>query len=296
MTPNNSLENKENKELMISFGIYSIIFILKFLAYFVTGIMILLAEALHTLTDMFISGFLLISLWYSSKEPDDIHNFGYERVQYIASLVAATLFIAFTSYELYSEAIPKLFDHGESEFQNIEFAIIVILFSILLSTLPLFRILRQKIRGPTLKAQLKELINDQLGLLAALIGIIFIKVGLTYADPIVTIFVATIIAVNGILLFIDNSSYLIGKSLDGELVSRISKVSKSVGGVVDVHDIKSMYLGPQKVQVLMHVEIDGDKTVKEAHSIMQNIMTRVHNEIDLKGEYCMIHIDPVIND
>jgi Cation efflux family len=80
---------------------YVMVFALKLAAYFVTGVMVLLAEALHTLSDIFISGFLLIGLLWSRRKADKMHMFGYGRAQNVAALVAATLFISFTSYKLF---------------------------------------------------------------------------------------------------------------------------------------------------------------------------------------------------
>jgi len=48
------------------------------------------------------------AIW-SRKEADEVHMFGYGRAQNVAALVAAILFISFTSFELYKEAIHRLF-------------------------------------------------------------------------------------------------------------------------------------------------------------------------------------------
>ncbi|MBE0524872.1 MAG: cbb3-type cytochrome c oxidase subunit I, partial [Methanosarcinales archaeon] len=84
---------------------YVVVFVMKLGVYIITGVMALFAEALHTLSDIFISGFLLVSLMWSRKEADEVHMFGYGRAQNVAALVAATLFISFTSYTLYKDLI-----------------------------------------------------------------------------------------------------------------------------------------------------------------------------------------------
>ena len=87
---------------------YLAVFALKLGAYFTTGVMVLLAEALHTLSDIFISAFLLVALLWSRRKADAIHMFGYGRAQNVAALVAATLFISFTSYKLFEAVHPLL--------------------------------------------------------------------------------------------------------------------------------------------------------------------------------------------
>ncbi len=65
--------------LRLALGAYLLIFVAKLAVYFPSGVMVLLAEALHTLSDIFISGFLLVGVLYSRKQADQTHMFGYGR-------------------------------------------------------------------------------------------------------------------------------------------------------------------------------------------------------------------------
>ncbi|MCL7413052.1 MAG: cation transporter [ANME-2 cluster archaeon] len=60
--------------------------------------------------------------------------FGYGRAQNVAALVAATIFISFTSFELYKEAIPRLFSPETGSYQDLSLALGIIIFSIASST------------------------------------------------------------------------------------------------------------------------------------------------------------------
>ena len=110
-------QHEDIRGLQLTLGIYIVIFAMKLAVYFMSGVIALLAEALHTLSDIFVSGFLLVAAIYSRKEADQTHMFGYGRAQNVAALVAATLFISFTSFELYREAIPRLFRAEEATFE-----------------------------------------------------------------------------------------------------------------------------------------------------------------------------------
>lgn len=83
----------------------------------------------------------------------------------------------------------------------------------LIAAAPLIGLFKQKNRGTAAKAHLVELINDELGLIAALIGTLFIIWGRPIADPIAAIFVATIIAINSIRLIAENLRMLVGGRL-----------------------------------------------------------------------------------
>src|SRR3989304_1759455 len=80
------------------------------------------------------------------------------------------------------------------------------------------------------KAQFMESINDELGLVAALIGTLFIIWNKPIADPVASIVVATIIAYNGLKLFRENWNLLLGRSPGTEYLERIQATALSVPG------------------------------------------------------------------
>jgi len=283
-------ESSDVRSLKVALGAYIIVLALKLIVYFMSGVLALLAEALHTLSDIFVSGFLLAAAYYSRKSADQEHMFGYGRAQNIAALVAATLFISFTSYKLYEEAIPRLFTSGETAYQNLWLAIGVIAISIVIAAVPLIQLYLQKTRGAAAKAQFMESINDELGLVAALIGTLFILWDKPIADPIASIVVATIIAYNGFKLFRENWSLLLGRSPGTEYLERIKATALSVSGVLGVHDLRAEYIGPDVVHAGLHIEVQRGTPIEDADRISEEVQKRIHADMD--AGFCVIHVDP----
>ncbi len=275
--------------LKLAVGLYLFVFALKLAVYFMTGVMALLAEALHTLSDIFVSSFLLVAAIWSRKEADEVHMFGYGRAQNVAALVAATLFISFTSYKLYEEAIPRLFKPEAAAYQNLSLAIGVLAVSMLIAAIPLINLFRQKKKGAAAKAQLMELFNDEAGLLAALIGTLFVMRGEYIADPIAAIVVATIIAYNAVGLFRENMSFLLGRSPGAEFLAKVESTARSVKGVLGVHDVRAEHIGPDTVHVGMHIEVSKGTPIEEADRIAEEVREMVHRVVS--GRYCVIHVD-----
>ncbi len=282
-------ESGDIRGLKLTLTVYALIFAMKLIVYFMSGVMALLAEALHTLSDIFVSGFLLVATLYSRKKADEAHMFGYGRAQNIAALVAATLFISFTSFELYREAIPRLFQSSEANYQSLGLVLGVIIVSMIFAAAPLISLFRQKTRGAAAKAQLTELFNDELGLLAALIGTLFIAGGQPIADPLASIVVATIIAINAIRLFRENSSFLLGRSPGPEYLANIERIARTVPGVLDVHDLRAEYIGPDQVHAGMHIVVRRGMPIEEAERIAAEVNQQVHQ--GMKAGYCVIQID-----
>jgi ferrous-iron efflux pump FieF len=282
----------ELRGLVLALATYVLIFALKLAAYFVTGVMVLLAEALHTLSDIFVSGFLLFALLWSRRQADEVHMFGYGRAQNVAALVAATLFISFTSYKLFEESIPRLFRAEDTAYGNLWIALAVIVISMLVAAAPMTALLLQKQRGASAKAQLLELVNDQLGLLAALVGTLLVWWGLPLGDPIAAMVVATIIALSATALFRENLSFLLGRSPGPEFLARVERAARSAQGVLDVRELRAEYVGPGLVHAGLHLVVPRGLPVEEAHRIAETVRARVHEETD--GQYCFIQVEPAM--
>ena len=282
-------ETSDTKHIRLTLILYLVIFGMKLVVYYMSGTLSMLAEAFHTLSDIFISGFLLVAMYFARKKPDEKHMFGYARAQNVAALVAATLFISFTSFKLFEDAIPRLFQTEEVHYENLTWVLVTLVVSIVIAAVPLIKILRNKERGAVAKAQMMELINDELGLLAALLGTLGIMMGYPIADPLAAIAVATIIAINAFGLFRENLTFLIGRSPGSEFLTETKALALSVPGVLGVHDLRVEYVGPQALHADIHIVVEPELPLHEAHEIVNEVLLRLHDEVDL--EDCTIHLD-----
>lgn len=277
------------RTLKLAVVLYVLVSAFKLAVYFVSGVMALLAEALHTVSDILISGFLLVATIWSRKKADEVPMFGYGRAQNVAALVAATLFISFTSFKLYEEAIPRLFRPEQATYQNLLLALGVVIISMLIAAAPLVGLLKQKKRGATAKAQIIELVQDELGLLAALLGTLFILWGYPLADSLASVAVATVTAITAIGLFRENLSFLLGRSPGPEYLAEIERLARSVPGVLGVHDLRAEYIGPATVHARTHIKVRWGLPIEEADRIAEEVRQRVHQGTD--SGYCIIHVD-----
>lgn len=281
---------REMASLRLSVVVYVVVFALKIAAYLHTGVMALLAEGLHTLSDIFVSAFLLLAAHWSRKKADEVHMFGYGRAQYVGAIVAATLFISFTSIELCREAVPRLLEHHEAQHANLSVAIGVLALSMLVAAAPLVSLLRQKRRGAAAKAMLMELVNDELGLLAALLGTLFVLWGYPIADPISALVVAAIIGINGASLFRENLSYLVGRTPGAETMQQLEQSIRAVDGVRDLHRLRAQLIGPDSIHAEVHINVARGISIEEADEIGKRVTRRVADEIGCSQ--LAIHIDP----
>ena len=283
-------QGESTRGITVALGGYLLLFVLKLTAHLATGVLALLAEALHTLGDILISGFLLLAARWSRRPPDAVHMFGYGRAQNVAALIAATLFISFTSYKLYEEAIPRLWARGAPGYERLGLALAVVLVSMAVSAVPLILLALQRGKGAAARAQFLESINDELGLLAALAGVLGIRWGYPLADPLAAIAVATLIAANALGLLRENACILLGSSPGPEFLRRAEAIARSVDGVLGVHELRAETVGPDVVHAGMHIEVQPFLPVAQAEEIAREVRRRL--EAEAGCAFCVIHVDP----
>ena len=87
----------------------------------------------------------------------------------------------------------------------------------------------------------------------------------------------------------ENLGYLTGAGVDPETQKKFLEAVKKIEGVVDVHHIITDYAGP-KLVVDMHINVDGDISLNEAHAICDqaNDVLTAFPEVDR----AYVHVEP----
>ncbi len=261
----------------------------KLIVFFATGLLFLLGEALNNVTDIVTVLVTMLGVRISEKGGDKEHPFGHRRLQSVASLVVAIVFIAVTSYQLIQASVGKLLDPTVIT-ANLEWALYVLVGSFVLNLIPLPYLIKfGRGREISLKTELFDTINDALSLTASMLGLGLIYFfQLNIGDPIATIIIALIISFDAVLLIRENISTLIGESPDREFYERLREVVLSHEEVLGVHDMIGEYIGPHSVHVDFDLELDPETNLNESDVIVREIKEKLENEMDL-NVYSSIH-------
>jgi cobalt-zinc-cadmium efflux system protein len=209
----------------------------------------------------------------------------------VAALVAATLFISFTGFRLAEEAVGRLLHPVVPAYSRLGLAVGVLILSMVLSAVPIILLGLQKRPGPAARAQLMESLNDELGLLAALGGALFVANGWPIADPLASLAVALLIAANAVGLFRDNARVLMGRAPGREFFQGIETLARTVPAVKAVHDLRAEYVGPDTVTLSLHVEVDPTMTVADGEEVAKAVRDAIM--ADKRCAYCVVHVDPL---
>jgi cation diffusion facilitator family transporter len=265
--------------LVVSLGLL----VAKLLVYSGTGLIVVFAEALHSLTDALGTAFLIIAARLSAKPPDEEHPFGHGRGENLAGIVAALLFVMLVATDLVNEAVGALRTPRAAPHQP-ELALVVLGASALVMLYPLLLARRDMAKhGGVVRAQAVESLNDILGVGAACAGIVAVLAGYPQADALAALAVAVIIVYNAIGLFRANLPYLVGGSPPHEFYERVETTAKQVKGALGVHSMAAEYIGPTQVHLDLHLTVRADMTIDEADRLAHRVRDKLEAELEDLG-------------
>jgi cation diffusion facilitator family transporter len=274
----------------IALACYVVLLALQLAAYFMSHLVVLLAIAFETLASAIIAIILLFSAYYSLRPADEMHMFGYGRAQNIAALVSAVLFITYLALETFRQAISKLLQMQMVSPERGDVALAVSAVSLLVCLVPFAIILRVKGKTASVVAQLVSSLADMVSYAAAMVSTVLVNRGIPLADPVASMLVGVLITMAGIYLIRENVAYLLGKGPGREFIRRAESAAMSVEGVLNVHDFRAEYVGPDTVHSGFHIEVARGTSIEEANRILGLVRERVDRETGCK--YCVIQIEP----
>lgn len=273
-----------------------ILTILKAFGGFISGSRALIADALHSASDIVGSIVILFAIRISVKPPDDEHPYGHGKAENIASIIIAFLLIA-VGIEISISSIKVFF--GEKPVAPGLLALIVIILSILIKE-ALFHYkyyLGKKYNSSALVSEAWHHRSDSLSSLAALIGIGAAILGerynmplLVYGDAVAGIAVSLIVIKVGYGLAKDASNIMMEKVLDKREVQTYKETVKSIEGVLLIDQIYARTHGSYVI-IDIKISVDPNISVKAGHDIATKVKKELlENHIDV--ENVLVHINP----
>jgi cation diffusion facilitator family transporter len=249
----------------------------------------LIADGLHTLSDLFADFIVLGANRISRASADENHPYGHARFENAASLAIGFLLVIVGCGMLWAAA-RKFIDPS-----SIPQVHVIALWTALLTLVSkegLFRYMlavAKRVNSSMLVANAWHARADALSSLVVAIGIGGNLMGYTFLDPLAAAIVGFMICRTGIKFTWDAMERLTDRGLTPAEIEALRATFTATPGVKDVHDLRTRYMGDD-VLIDAHVQVDGWLSVSEGHYIAANARRRVlasHRALDV-----LVHIDP----
>lgn len=243
-----------------------------------SGSVALVAEAAHTLSDVLTSVITYIGFRVGQKPPDKQHPYGHGRAEALVGLVVV-VFLGIVSYEIISEAYRKLFiETAPPDYTAAVMAGVGVIANIVM-TMYIMR-MGKRINSPAIMADAQHQKVDIFSCVAIMVGVLGSRLGLGFLDPLVAVFIAIMVLKTAFDVGRENINNILGAVPSEELMEDIEKSALSVAGVQGIHEVRINYFGPY-ASVDVHIEVDGDMKLRDAHEIAHTVERQVIDDIDI---------------
>lgn len=253
----------------------------------------MVADGLHSASDIISSIGVLIGNKIAKTPNDKEHNYGHEKAETLVSFLLSMLLI-FVSIKISLGGINSLFHLDTVQIPTI-LPLIASVISIGIKEYQ-YRItikVAKKINSPSLKADAWHHRSDALSSVAAFIGVGGSLLGFKALDPIATVIVGLFVAKVGFNILKDASNELMDYSIDEDEEKKILNIAKNTKGVLNIGDLKTRKHGSM-AYVDLTICVNKDLTVIEGHEIAHNLEVSILENIKIvKG--ITVHVEPCLN-
>jgi cation diffusion facilitator family transporter len=251
----------------------------------------LIADGIHSLSDLIADFVVLLAVHHSKKALDADHHYGHQRYETVASMVLGGLLLAVGVFMIWAAGQKLL---APETIPTVHLLALWVALGALAVKEGLFRYMlavAERVRSSLLVANAWHARSDAGSSLVVAIGIGGNLLGFPFLDPIAALIVGFLVSKIGWSFLWDALHDLSDRAVSAEQVAALADDILATPGVLGCHDLKTRKTGDLML-VDVHLDIDGGLTVREGHDIAlrvrQQVMQR-HPVLNL-----MTHVDPVI--
>ncbi|MGF2530766.1 cation diffusion facilitator family transporter, partial [Ralstonia pseudosolanacearum] len=226
----------------------------------------LVADGLHTLSDLIADGIVFIANRNSHKGPDEDHQYGHARYENAASLGLGLLLMAAGAGMIWSALASLSAPHGAAPVHGLALWVAL---AALAAKEGLFRYMlavARRIGSRMLVANAWHARSDAVSSLVAAVGVAGNLMGFRWLDPVAACVVGAMIGRVGIRFGWEALNDLMDRALPPAQVQAIRASLAATPGVINVHDLRTRVTGDQAL-VDAHIEVDPRVSVSEGHAI-----------------------------
>ncbi len=247
----------------------------------------LIADSVHSLSDVIIAILVIVGLKVSSSPPDDDHHWGHGNIEFVVSAIIGMLLvctaITIVIVSVVSIIRGNLYDPGITAVWAAAISIIAneIMFRHSLCA-------GKQMDSPAMIANAWENRSDVWSSLAVLVGVFGARVGFVILDPVAAIIVGILIAKNGLDTLTLGVKGITDRSFDDKaMLSQIKKLVLREDGVIEVGRLRARKTG-QKVWIDLEAIFKPELKVAEVKKIINSVRENVVDTFERIGDVVVI--------
>ena len=281
----------QKRATVVSTSVAALLTLMKLVIGIASGSVAVLASAVDSVLDMFVSIFNYFAISNSEKPADKTFNYGRGKVEALASVIEGTIITISGLFLLY-QAGRKAIDGSVSQYMDISIVVMILSMFITIFLVMFLNKIAKKTNSMVIKADALHYKTDVYSNAAVLISLLLVSfTGYEIIDVIVGGAIALFIIYSAYELIHDGILVLLDRAVDDEVVLGIEKVIRNNDRVNTYHLLKTREAGHQTF-VEVHLVFDCIITLMDAHRASDDIERRI-KKLDEKRDWVInIHMDP----
>lgn len=256
----------------------------------------MIADGIHSLSDLLSDIIVIVFVKISSKGRDKNHDYGHGKFETFATLIISLMLIVVAA-NLMSGGINKIrliLDGGEVSSPGMIALWAAVASIVFKEALYHYTIIQGKaLNSPMMIANAWHHRSDAMSSIGSLIGIggaIFIGNKFVILDPVTGCVISIFIFVMAVRMSVPAIKELLDVSLPDEVEERIEATAKTIPGVIELHELKTRREGPG---IIMegHLVLHSDISLKEAHNISKKVEESLRKEFGPETQISL-HLEP----
>ncbi len=276
---------------VVSFGVSSLVLLIKFAAYYLTHSQAVLSDALESIVNVLAALVALVLMKLTLEPADEEHPYGHGKIEYFSAAFEGGL-ISFAAAVIGYEAVAALV-RGEVAHRLEEGVIYVIVATLINLLLGLYlKHIGKKHHSEAMLASGTHVMTDVWTTLAVAVGLgVVYWTGWQWVDPLVALLVAFHLAANGFMIVRRSMSGLLDE-MDHESLTKLSVAFQKnlEPGLIDIHHLRTIRSG-RFHHIDAHLVVPEFWDVEKTHMVTHQFEARVVNDYPFDGEIAF-HIDP----
>lgn len=290
VTDSDSRYREIRKVTLIGSAIDLTLGVLKLIFGYLANSQALIADGVHSLSDLATDFMVLFAAKHGSRDADETHPYGHGRFETLAT-VALGIALIVVAGGIAWDAIERLFNPEELLKPGV-WALVIAAVSVFSKEWIYHYTMRlaRKLKSNMLKANAWHSRSDAISSIVVVIGVGGTMAGLDYLDSVAAVLVGAMVAKIGWDLAWQSVHELVDTALDPERVDVIRREILAVGGVRELHMLRTRMMGGDAL-VDVHVIVDPKLSVSEGHYIGEKVRKRLIDEVEEVSDV-MVHVDP----
>ena len=254
-----------------------------------SGSQALIADGIHSLSDLISDFVVLFAGHHSKKAADADHAYGHRRYENAASLILGCLLLLVGVSMLWA-ALQKI--QAPHNGQPVHIIALWVALTALVVKESLFRYMfavATRLRSGMLIANAWHARSDAASSLVVALGIGGNLLGFSMLDPIAALIVGLMVTRMGGKFFWNALQDLMDRAVSVQESEAIERTLRSTPGILGLHDLRTRKMG-DLVSVDVHLEVNALLTVVQGHDILEEAARRVKAQHDVLD--VMTHMDP----